>query len=305
MVGFKKNIVATVCLCMLLFRVAHGQELEPRSYSNTPVGLNFLIAGYSWSEGGLSTDPALPLDGADLEISSLMLAYVRSIDFWGRAGKIDVVLPYVDLSGRAQVNGESRERNVDGLGDPRVRVGVLLYGAPALSLQEFASYRPDLVVGASLQVTAPGDQYDPDRAINIGTNRWSIKPEFGFSKRFGAFTLELAGAVAFYTENTDYFGGRRLEQRPLSSVQGHVIYQFSNGAWIALDGTYYWGGRLVIEGERGDDWIENSRAGVTLSLPVNRHNSIKLYTSSGVSTRTGTEFNTVGVAWQYRWGGGL
>ena len=45
--------------------------------------------------------------------------------------------------------------------------------------------------------------------------------------------------------------------------------------------------------------------GLTLALPVNRNNSIKLYASGGASTRTGTEFNAIGIAWQYRWGGGF
>jgi hypothetical protein len=38
---------------------------------------------------------------------------------------------------------------------------------------------------------------------------------------------------------------------------------------------------------------------------VDRHNSVKLYASSGVSDRTGNDFDLVGVAWQHRWGGGL
>jgi hypothetical protein len=38
---------------------------------------------------------------------------------------------------------------------------------------------------------------------------------------------------------------------------------------------------------------------------VNARNSAKLYVSSGVSARTGNNFDLVGIAWQYRWGGGL
>ena len=34
-----------------------AQDAEPRSYSNTPVGLNFLIAGYLYSEGKMAFDP--------------------------------------------------------------------------------------------------------------------------------------------------------------------------------------------------------------------------------------------------------
>jgi hypothetical protein len=42
-----------------------------------------------------------------------------------------------------------------------------------------------------------------------------------------------------------------------------------------------------------------------LAVPVNRLNSIKFYVSKGVSARTGNNYDLLGVAWQYRWGGGL
>ena len=45
--------------------------------------------------------------------------------------------------------------------------------------------------------------------------------------------------------------------------------------------------------------------GATLALPVNRHHSIKLYASTGLSIRTGTDYDAVGAAWQYRWGEGF
>ena len=45
--------------------------------------------------------------------------------------------------------------------------------------------------------------------------------------------------------------------------------------------------------------------GLTVALPINRRQSLKLYYSSGVVTRTGTDFDTIGGAWQYRWGAGL
>jgi hypothetical protein len=197
------------------------------------------------------------------------------------------------------------EREVSGLGDPRLRFSVNFYGAPALSLKEFADYKQDLIIGASLQVSVPVGQYDSDRLVNIGTNRWSVKPELGISKAWGPLTLELAAGVTLYTDNDDFLGGRTREQDPIYSVQAHVVYGFASGIWVALDGTYYTGGRTTVDGVKGNDLQENSRVGATVALPVNRHNSIKLYASTGVSARTGANFNLVGIAWQYRWGGGL
>jgi len=292
-----------LCLAavILLGAPARAAEIEPRAYLNIPVGTNFVIAGYVYSEGGLSTDPAAPLQDAKLKINTGLFAYARSLDIFGKVGKIDVVLPYSDLSGTALVNGKPAERNVSGLSDPRIRLSVNFIGAPALSPKEFASYKQDLIVGASLQVSSPLGQYDPDRLVNLGTNRWYFKPEIGVSKALGAFTLELSTAVYFYTTNDDYFGGQTYEQDPVSSTQAHVIYSFGRGIWAALHGTYDYGGRTTIGGERDDEVMSNSRVGATLALPVTRQSSIKVYGSTGTATRTGTNFDLVGIGWQYRW----
>jgi hypothetical protein len=285
--------------------LAAAQELEPRAYSNSPVGLNFLIAGYGYSEGGAAVNPWVPLTNADIRAHSGILAYVRTLDVFGRSGKIDVALPFAEVAGTADLAGLPQERNVSGLGDPRLRFSVNFHGAPALSAQEFAGYRQDLIVGASLQVTAPTGQYDADKLINIGTNRWSVKPEIGASKAWGPWTLELAAAAAFFTDNKQFLGGHTRAQEPVYSVQAHVVYSFAGGVWLAADATYYRGGLSTVDGVQGSDLQKNSRAGLTLALPVDRRNSIKLYASNGVSTRTGGDLATAGIAWQHRWGGGF
>jgi hypothetical protein len=296
---------ALVAFFLLTSSHVHAQELEPRAYGNAPVGLNFLIMGYGYSEGGVVADPSIPLTNASIHVHSTVLAYARSVDMWGRSGKFDVMLPYASLSGTADVAGQPREREVSGLGDPRLRISINLQGAPAMSLQQIAGYRQNLIVGASLQVWVPVGQYDSDKVVNIGTHRWAVKPELGISKASGPWTLELAGAVAFYQDNDDFLDGQTREQDPIYSVQGGITYSFRSGAWLAVGGTYYTGGRTTVDGKKGDDLQGNSRLGMTLSLPVSRHNSIKLYAHTGVSTRTGSDFDVGGMAWQHRWGGGL
>jgi hypothetical protein len=171
-------------------------------------------------------------------------------------------------------------------------------------MEDFPTYRQDIIVGASLQVTAPLGQYDSSKLLNVGTNRWSFKPELGVSKAWGPVILELIPAITFFTNNDDFFGGKTLEQDPLYSVQGHLIYEFSPAFWAALNATYYTGGRTTIDGEKGPQ-PENIRLGLTAALSLSRHQSIKLYGSTGVYNRTDNDFWAVGIAWQFRWGGGL
>jgi hypothetical protein len=302
-----KSSGAVTAVIALLFVAmqAHAGEIEPRAYVNTPVGINFLLAGYAYTDGGLSTPGSSPIKDAQLTMNTGILAYARSLDVWGKSGKFDVILPYSDLSGTATVSGQPRERNVSGLHDSLFRFSVNFYGAPALSLEEFADYQQDVIIGASVQVSAPLGQYDKDKLVNLGNNRWFVKPDIGISKAWGDFALELSAGAYFFTKNDDYFGGQTLKQDPILTTQVHATYNLGRGVWAALSWRYDYGGRTTIDGVRTDTSYSNSRLGATLALPVNRNNSIKLYGSASIHTSAGTGFDLVGIVWQYRWGGGL
>ena len=284
---------------------AYAQDIEPRTYSNAPIGVNFLIAGYVYTDGGLASDPSLPLTNPQVRTDTWVLGYARSIDVLGRSGKFDVVLPYGSFSGSGNVAGQPEQREMTGFGDPRLRFSVNFYGAPALTLAEFADYQQDLILGASVQVSVPLGQYDDTKVINLGNNRWFVKPEIGASKAVGRWTLEITAAATFFTDNNDFYGGKTRAQDPIYSTQGHVIYSFQSGIWAALDATYFNGGRTTIDGVKGNDLIQNSRVGLTVALPVDRRNSVKLYASRSMSTSIGGNYDLYGVAWQYRWGAGL
>ncbi len=296
--------LAAVLLCWLIIGSPRtsAQELEPRAYNNLPVGTNFLVSGYVFSEGAVATDPALPFEDARLEVHSAVLGYVRSFGLLDRSAKIDVVLPYSWLSGSAIVSSEPRERQVSGLNDARLRLTWNPFGAPALTKEEFAHFEQDMVIGASVQITAPIGQYDATRLVNLGTNRWSVKTEIGISKVAGAFTLELAPSVVVYGQNDDFMDSLDREQEPLYAAQGHVIYHLPARWWVALGATYYTGGRTRVNGVENDDRLSTWRLGATLSIPLSRQHSIKLYGSTATDTRIGDEFDSLGIAWQYRWG---
>jgi hypothetical protein len=297
--------VLTACVLAAIGTDTHAQSIEPRSYSNTPVGMNFVIAGYAYTRGGLAFDSSLPVTDPNLTTSSAVLGYARALDLWGKSGKFDVILPYTGLSGSAKYQGDPVEREVTGLVDPAFRVSVNFLGAPALSLAEFASYQQDLIVGASLQVSVPAGQYDDTKLVNIGTNRWYLRPEIGVSQALGPWTFEGKAAATLFTANNDFYNGNRRTQDPLYSLSGHAIYSFRSGIWGSVDVTYFAGGRTTLNGTLNADLQQNWRVGATLALPVDARNSIKLYASRGVSARTGNSYDLVGTAWQYRWGAGF
>ena len=303
----KAFVIASLASCAFLANPSalRAQSIEPRSYSNAPVGVNFLIGAYAYTRGGISFDTALPIDDPKLTTSSAVAGYARALDLWGNSGKFDVIVPYTWLSGSATYQGDPVQRKVDGFGDPLVRLSVNFFGAPALTLPGFRSYQQDLIIGASLQASVPAGQYDDTKLINLGTHRWFFKPEVGVSKAVGSWTLEFQAGATLFTTNSDFFNGNRRSQDPLYSFQGHAIYNFRSGIWTSLDLTYFTGGRTTLNGTLQNDLQHNWRVGATLALPLDVHTSVKLYASSGVAARTGNNFDLLGIAWQYRWGGGL
>lgn len=117
--AIKRSVAVPAVMELLLVAVqVRAAEIEPRSYINTPVGINFLIAGYAYSQGGLATEGSSPLKDAQLKMHTGALAYARTLDVWGKSGKFDVILPYSHLSGSAMVAGQRRERKVYGVTRP-------------------------------------------------------------------------------------------------------------------------------------------------------------------------------------------
>lgn len=283
---------------------AHAQALEPRSYVNTPVGLNFLLLGYGYTDGQVGFDESLAIQDTRVRVHASFVSYARSLGVGGLSGKVLIALPVAHELGTATVAGEGEDRRVLGLADPLLRASINVYGAPALSMKEFPEYRQNVLVGIGLQVSAPLGQYDSTKLLNVGTNRWSFRPELGVSKAWNHVTMELISAITFFTTNDNFFGGKTLQRAPICSFQGHLIYEFSSVLWAALDTTYYVGGRTTVDAEPGPE-LGNARVGVTTALSVSRHHSIKLAGSTGVYKRTNNDFRTIGIAWQYRWGEGL
>jgi hypothetical protein len=292
--------VATLAMLAACSFRASAQDLEPRLYTSAPTGLNFVAVAYTSSDGSVLFDPSVPLEDANLSVDGPMVAYIRSLGLGGKAAKVDVVLPHACIDGYATLNGATVTRNVCGAADARLRLSVNFVGAPALPPQEFAAVAQDFVLGASIQVVAPTGQYDEERLVNIGTNRWAIKPEVGFSKRLKHLSWEMALAASFYSDNDEFASGP-LEVEPIYTLQAHVVHVFGNGAWLAGDANHYSGGRSTIAGAARDDSQSNVRFGVTYGLPLNRAQTLRLHASTGVSTRTGSDFDTLAVVWQYRW----
>lgn len=292
---------ASESMVLLWSALASAQEMEPRSYSAAPVGTNFVAASYARSTGDVSLDPSLPITDLQARINTYSLGYSHSFGIAGHLASIAVSMPYADASLTGNVAGVPGQAWRSGLGDVRFRIAANLLGGPALTPEEFAQRSPSTILGVSLSAVAPTGQYQPARIVNVGSNRWAFKPELGLSQPIGNWFVEGAAGMWVFTDNTDFFGGKRRSQAPLAVIQWHGGYTWRPGLWIAADVTYLTGGRTSVNGVQNSDLQSSTRYGLTLSVPLAAQWSSKLAWSRGLTTRIGGNFQTVAVAFQYRW----
>jgi hypothetical protein len=175
-------------------------------------------------------------------------------------------------------------------------------GSKALSVEAFRKVPRSTVVGVSLTVQFPTGEYDRTKLINLGTNRFAVKPEVGVSVPVGRWSLE-AYTGAWFFEDVDPFypGNATRGQDPLFSFQGHASVTFRNGAWLAFDATWYGGGESTVDSGPPSTRQSNSRLGATLSFALTRAQSLKFAASTGATARTGNDFDTALLGWQFRW----
>src|SRR5262244_3531822 len=154
-----------------------AQEMEPRAYSRAPVGTQFVVFSYAYQSGDVLTDAALPLKDVSVKLSAGSMAYGRTFGLFGHQANASIFSSYVHGRVRGTVFEDTREVTRSGIGDIRLRFSTILLGGKALTPREFAGYKPKTIIGVSVSVVAPTGQYDPSRLINIGSNRWSFKPD--------------------------------------------------------------------------------------------------------------------------------
>ena len=283
--------------------VARSQELEPRAYSISPRGTNFLILGFARLTGDVSFDPDLPIEDSSSTLHTTALGYVRTTGIAGRSASVGLVMPYVWGSVQGLVYGSFQQAHRSGLADPAFRFAINLHGAPAMNAAEFNDYKQKTNIGASVVVFAPLGQYDPARLLNIGTNRWGVRPELGISQRFGRWYLDLYAGTWIFTANHSFPSGVR-RQDPIGMAQSNVTCVLTPRVWVSFNANLYTGGRTSVAGVDRADYLHNSRMGGTLAIRVTPHHSVKVYGSNGVATNIGAAFVAIGVAYQYVWSDG-
>jgi hypothetical protein len=302
--------IAVAAALLSPLRMARAQDLAPRAYLITPLRSNAVSLTWAFYDGSIDLNGVIPASDALGKYNVSMVSYYHSFGVFGHSANIVAALPYGLGHFQGTVDGAGTYLYRSGLGDSVYRVAVNLKGGPALPPREFVKWRQAILLGVSLKVLAPTGQYDPTKLINWGTNRWSFKPELGYSQRFGNWILDGYAGVWFFTPNNDYWsrnayyaGTRSLTQQPIAAFESHLSYDFKKrGLWVSIDGNYWTGGVTTVGGvENSNTRVKNSRLGVTAAIPITKHSSLKFSYSDGAHIEFGGNYQNVSAGWQYAW----
>jgi len=284
----------------------HPQFTDPRYYDNTPVNVSQLEVVYGYARSNTSLDTSVIVaNDAELNLNFGVIEYSRYFSFLHHVAWLQPGVPFGDL--RGSLSGTQIRGSTAGTGDSSYQAGILLKGGKALSVAQFATYHPATTVGTSLTFTAPTGQYDADKILNLGSNRWSFKPEFAVAFPFGPqkkWELDTYANAYFYTENASYHGAESFQQKPLSGVEGHISYSFRSSAWASLDTRYSFGGDTFVNGVDQKNAQENFTLGSEVNLSLNSRNIIVFEFGKLIVHHNGPTYGGFGVKYFYSWGKG-
>jgi hypothetical protein len=297
-----------VCYALMVFclaGLAGAQFTDPRTYENTPVGVYQLELVYAYAHSDSSIDTSLIIAGAKVNLNQLTIDYTRYFGFLHRLAWVQPTLPIAGING--SITGTNVTATATGTGDSGYQVAMLLKGGPALSVEQFANFKPTTTVGVSLSITAPTGQYNPDKILNLGSDRWSFKPEFAVSQPFGPdqkWVFDAYANVYFYTDNTSYRGTEVLRQEPLPGLEGHISYSFTNNIWASIDTRYSFRADTFINGVNQNDSQRNFILGSELNVSLNERNSLVFEFGKALVHQNGPAITAFAVKYDYTWGKG-
>jgi hypothetical protein len=304
----KNLFVWSLCVFLILGLpiLCLAQELEPRRWSHLPTGTNFLGGGYSYTEANIFFDPVLRIEDAEMEMHTWAVKFIRTFELFQKPARIDLTQAYQEGLWTGLLNGAPASIKRRGLSDSILRFAINLYGAPPLEGKEFAAYRAkvdvETIFGTALVVHLPTGDYMNDKLINLGTNRFTFRPQLGVMHNRGKWSFELTGAIWLYTDNNDFFNGSKLEQDPYFTSQFHLIYTFRPGLWASASAGYGDGGKSTINGVEKNDRKKNLAWAFSFGCPITRQLGVKVfYLATRSQESIGQDSDSIGAAFSIFW----
>jgi hypothetical protein len=302
---FRTSVFLILCMWFLPAEQARCQDLEPRRWTPLPVGTSILGAGYAKSSGDIALDPLLLLEDGKADIDSLVISYSHFFKLGKKLARFDAIVPVQHANWTGLLDGSPASVTREGIADPKFRLSINLLGAPVAgpgqSRQGATTQRVNTVVGAAIAVSVPLGNYLEEKLLNLGQNRYIIRPQIGMVHTRGPWSYELTGSTFFFTDNDAFFDGKSRQQDPIFAIQAHLIRVFQPGLWASVSAAYGWGGENTVDDVSKDDSRRDVFFAASVGFPVAGNQSVKFaYIAKRKHASTGSDLDTLAIGWSLR-----
>jgi hypothetical protein len=212
--------------------------------------------------------------GANFDATMALVGYARTFPLFDRAAVAALILPMGRISGEVTVGAITVNQSTEGFGDPMLEFDINLLGPPAQkNIPDVVRYEPGFSVDFLVDLAFPIGEYDDDKQLNLGQNRWYGRVGLPIILQLGPWvpgrrtTLEFLPTVWLFADNDDYVG-KTMETDPIFQIDAHLTRDFTEHFWASLDGTWFYGGKATIEGVEGEK-LNNLGVGLTLGYQIN------------------------------------
>lgn len=296
-------IVISICIsCFLNVQKAHTQDLEPRRWNVLPLGTQVLGGGYAYTSGDILLDPTLNIENASIKANTFILQYVRPFKLGNKFARVDVRLPISFAHWEGLLDKVFGSIDHNGFMDSRIRLSVNLIGPNASGPKELFQYFKEnpvnTTVGASISLSLPTGLYHEDKLINLGQNRFVIRPQIGVLHNRRKWSYELTSSVIFFSNNDDFFGGNTRSQKPMFAVQAHIIKRFESKLWASISAGSGTGSKSTVNNVSKNDRRQDILASLSVGYPIAKKQSLKLaYVYSRTTKIIGSNTDTIALGW--------
>ncbi|TFG74803.1 MAG: transporter [Flavobacteriales bacterium] len=282
--------------------VTNAQDVEPRRWTNLPLGITAVGIGYGYTFGDVYFDPLLQAEDAVVRAHTIITSYVKPFRIGKKLARIDVLLPFSSATWEGLLQGVPTSVERTGLVDPKLRFSYHLIGPPALAPKELQEYLAEhttyTTLGVSLAINLPLGQYSEDKLINLGLNQFIFRPQLGVAHNWGPWSVEWDASVYIYTKNNNFFNDGSKRQNPLAATQAHLIKRFKSGVWASISTGYGIGGTSRVNRLSNDDERSNILGAASLGFAVGKGQSAKIvYIRSQTLKDVGANTNSLLLTW--------
>ncbi|TDY98202.1 UNVERIFIED_ORG: hypothetical protein DFO49_0502 [Herbaspirillum seropedicae] len=256
--SLRKTITASTSLLasLAVIHPANALEVTAGDYEAFPAGSDIAMLYYQWADRSQTYSHGNQISGNTGLTSNVALArYIHVVKLSDNA-VLDpqFILPF----GRLSTSGDlSALGNASGAGD-------LILGAPVKFILDQGT-RDVFAIGP--YVYLPTGQYDNNKFINLGENRWKGLLQLAYIRHLAPqWALDVVGDATVFGDNTDYTPAHAiLKQAPRYEIQAHLRYNILPATALSVGVGNVQGGETELNGVKQGDRLDTTYARLTVT----------------------------------------